>query len=603
MGQIQTVRANSRARAKAAVFTTAPAAGTSGAGYFGEWQKLRVKAKGYKGLAQDSTATPRDKSEELVLETLLINRDISDATAKERFLNPKYEHIRHFGGAKEIFGLTRACNLLAEHIKQKELILIFGDYDVDGVCSAALMDEAISLVGGKTLVMLPHRESDGYGLQLAAVEKIVELAPGLVVTVDNGSSSHDAINKLKEKGIATIVVDHHQIGESLPEAEVILNPKQTAEQTGFRDLCATGVAFRLAERLYDYFKIKDGQEKWLLDLVGIASVCDMVPLGQDNRDLVFFGLKTLSRTRRPGFKWLLRRAAGDKSLTSETIGFGIGPRLNAAGRLESAQSAFDLVAAPNLDAAEKSGQVLEELNRKRQALTKKVYEQANAQAVAQKKQNSLVLVDAGWPRGVCGLVAGRLAEKYNKPVFVLEECEPAVGSGRSVTGFDLAGALAEMSELFVRAGGHAMAAGCTINTKNIESFKSELVEKVEAARGKVVPAKIFKYELDLKLADINTSFLSMQKRLEPFGVANSRPVVRIDKCQIMEVRAVGRDKTHLSLRLEQGGTNRRAIVFGKARDLSDLRVGEQINVLAFVKENNWQGIKSAQLELIDIMRV
>ncbi len=531
---------------------------------------------------------------------LLANRGIENDIEVQRFLNPSYESLRLFGSGKKIKDIDKATELIGSVAKQKGLFVIFGDYDVDGVCAAAIMEECLLNMGATVKIVLPHRERDGYGLQVGSVPDILKAQPDLVITVDNGTHSHEAIKELSKNNLKTIVVDHHSVGETLPDATYVLNPKQKGEEADFIDLCAAGVAYRLAENLYVKFGKPDGQEKWLLDLAAVASVCDMVPLVGDNREIVHFGLKTLQNTRRPGLVWLLEKVNKDDALSSDTIGFRIGPRLNAAGRLETATQALDLVRAKNSAVAEKAGLNLERLNNDRKLKTEKVYKEALVMAKQFEDAPSLVLSDPNWQRGVCGLVAGRLAEKFNKPVFVLEESEFAVGSGRSILGFDLAQALQEISVIFEKCGGHAAAAGCTIKKEKIEEFRTKFAEMVVSKLGNRIPKREVGYELELTLKEVNLEFLDILKRLEPFGIGNQKPKVRLDNCQIKKIRPVGQEGKHLSVELVQGDFTKKAILFGRAADYSNIQISDSVSILGEIIENNWQGLRSAEIQIIDI---
>lgn len=525
----------------------------------------------------------------------------------EQFLSPTYAGLRRFGGAAPLRDLDVAVEVLARAAKARGTVVVFGDYDVDGVCGTALACDALTRTGARTVPMLPHRERDGYGLQEGSVAGILVHKPQAVLTVDNGTASGPAIAALKRAGIAVVVADHHEVHNELPPADAVVNGKRADETGAFRTLCATGVAFRIAESLYDRFGVADGQEKWLLDLAALATVCDMVPLVGDNRAIVRFGLRTLSKTRRPGLTALLQSSGsvGNGSsgiLNAEHLGFRLGPRLNAAGRIVHAQRALELVQTDSPSAAASHAQHLEDLNRERQALTRRVVEEARIAAEEFADAPSLVLASSGWPRGVCGLAAGKIAEEFQRPTFVLEKADPCVGSGRSVPGVDISAALASMREIFVRAGGHAAAAGCTIAPSALGDFRTRLNEYVSNARPDGPQAPTRTYDLTITLADVNLGMLDVLTQLEPFGVGNPKPTFRIDGCTVSATRPIGADGKHLSLVLTQAGEKRRAVAWGKADALAELSPGEQVDVLAHVRENDWRGTRSAEIEVVDVAR-
>jgi len=537
---------------------------------------------------------------------LLVTRGVDSLEAANRFLSPRYEHLRLYGNPTQAEqrapkGLGRAVGRMLRAIKAKEKIVVFGDYDVDGVTGSALLVDALKRVGADVAALLPHRERDGYGLQLGSIPMILQLKPSLVVTVDNGIQSHAAVAELQQQKIDVVILDHHEPGPTLPAAYVVVNAKQKTETAEFRTLCAGGLVFRVVEELYRRSGIEDGQEKWSLDLAALATVCDMVPLVGDNRLLVSFGLKTLARTRRLGLKHLIDASLGRETLSAETIGFRLGPRLNAAGRLEHAQRALELMLtdAP-LQAVELTG-LLDKLNRERQAHTRTVVEAATLEARRFAKDPAIVVAHADWPKGVVGLAAGKLAEKFNRPVFVLQEGEQCVGSGRSVPGVDLAAAIESMRPLFAKAGGHAAAAGCTITRENLPAFREGLIKFTLDKRGAAIPARIVEYDTELMLNEVALDFLDIQSQLEPYGMGNPRPVVRLADCTIDVVRRVGADQRHVSLVLRQGQVTRRAIAFGMAERLAHLGPGAKIDALAQVRQNDWGGSRSAELQILDTM--
>ncbi|MFO0704462.1 MAG: single-stranded-DNA-specific exonuclease RecJ [Candidatus Andersenbacteria bacterium] len=536
------------------------------------------------------------------LATLLSQRGITDPAAADRFLKPTYNALRLFGGAPDtLLGLEKLVGRLLRALQHKEKIVVFGDYDVDGVSGSAALVDALRLLKADVRAVLPHRERDGYGLQLGSLPLLQRHGPQVVVTVDNGIQSHAAVAQLQKSGIDVLIIDHHQPGPELPAAYAIVNPKQAGEGTSDRTLCAGGLVFRVVEALFSKSGVTDGQEKWFLDLAALATVCDMVPLTRDNRLLVHFGLKTMQRTRRLGLRQLIDSSLGREKLSAETIGFRLGPRLNAAGRLEHAQSALELLATQSpLQAVELAG-LLDRLNRERQQFTKKVVQEALLAAQAYLHEPALVLTNAEWPKGVVGLAASKLAERFNRPVFVLQEGAECVGSGRSVPGVDLAAAIESMRPLFVKAGGHAAAAGCTISRENLPAFKSGLLSFTRRQRGQTVPPRVREYDGELTLDRVALDFLDLQTQLEPYGMGNPRPVLRLRDCVVDSLRLVGADQRHVSLVLRQGRVTRRAVAFGQADRFAGVGRGAQLDVFAQVRQNDWGGSRSAELQILDTM--
>lgn len=530
------------------------------------------------------------------IKRLLINRGLYDLASQQNFFIPRYETIRNQEKKNKLKDLSKAVNILLPLLKRRQNIVLYGDYDVDGICATALLKDACEKIGGRVFMALPDREKDGYGLQAKAISQLMRYQPAAIITVDNGMTSHQAIKKIQQLKIPVIVCDHHQPDKELPPAAAILNPKQPGERVQYKELCATGVAFYLASELYKQAGVSAGQEKWLLDLVALATICDMVPLTQDNRTLVHFGFKTLARTKRCGLAQLLSQVGGFEDLTADTVGYRIGPRLNAAGRLEHARQALDLICTDRAEMAQTICKSLEKLNAERQRLTNQVLLAARAQAQLSLEAAAWVLAHPTWPRGICGLVASRLVEEYNRPVFVLEEGDICVGSGRSVPGFDLAGALQSMPEIFIRAGGHPAAAGCTIRKNNLAEFKKRFAQIVKKNIGTKTPKIIF-YELELTLSDISLTLAECLQKFEPFGIGNARPLLKISNCKITRLKPVGREKKHLSLLLEDHGITRRAIAFNWGSRMET--IPQNVELLAYLKINQWRGWRSPELEIVD----
>jgi single-stranded-DNA-specific exonuclease len=557
---------------------------------------LTLTAQGNSSWQQRESLVSENLVEDSRLNRLLQNRGVTGDQV-EQFLRPSYKHLRSFGKNTALLDLEHGVQLLREAVTSKSKVVLFGDYDVDGVCGTTVLTEVLASLGANPIPLLPHRERDGYGLQMGSIPEIRSHKPSLVVTIDNGSSSHQAIDALRGQGIRVIVADHHTVGSTTPRPDAFINPKRADEKATFRDLCATGVAYRLAEALLREMGTPDGQEKWLLDLVAIATVCDMVPLTGDNRDFVHFGLKTLEKTRRLGLARMIERV-GPK-VNAETLGFRIGPRLNAAGRLEHAKTALGLTMAKSNVQADQALDLLEQLNRERQNLTQRVVLEALEQAKKYQNDAALVLHHPDWPRGVCGLAAGKLATKLNRPVFVLEEQDVSVGSGRSIPNISLAHALSSMSELFERSGGHAAAAGCSLTKNNLSLFRSKLNEYVLKKRGQVIPARLLSYDLNITLQDVTLELVDLLRQLEPFGIGNARPLMRINDVRVIDSRVIGRTGDHLALSLAHQGTKRRAVMWGQAKERM-IQQGERLDILAYVKENTWRDTRTAELEVADI---
>ncbi|MBR2839951.1 single-stranded-DNA-specific exonuclease RecJ [Candidatus Saccharibacteria bacterium] len=522
------------------------------------------------------------------------------------FLNPKYEDLT------DPFTLTdmdKAVDRITKAVNSAEQILIYGDYDVDGVTSSALMEETLRLAGVKPeniKIMLPDRFADGYGMSPKLIEQAKSQNVTLVITVDCGSSNHAIIDELSHEHIDTIVTDHHETPEQLPEALAVVNPHRKDTPTEvLQNLAGVGVAFKLAQALVAKDFIPDGQEKWLLDLVLLGTICDSMLLTGENRTLCYYGLKVLAKTRRPGLKELMHRA-GVKNLNSESIGFQIGPRLNAAGRLESATISLNLLRAKtSLDAAPLA-EKLEQLNKKRKFEQNSATKEIKTRGI---KAGSVIIETGKWHEGIIGIVAGRLVEDYHKPAFVLTELDNGIykGSGRSFGDFNLADALNHARGTIINGGGHAGAAGVKLDGKDLYQFREQINAYYD---GLHLPdqSQYFQQSADLDVpdfSDLTLDFLSDLNSLEPFGPGNAEPIFRLKDVQLQNVTRMGTDRNHLRLDLrDKNGKYLKLVAFFAPEDWLSLDPQfDRIEPLIKLIENDFNGIKSVEARICDIIRL
>ena len=526
----------------------------------------------------------------------LFERLISVRGVSADFLNPQYDKLAN---AFDLPDMDKAVTRIVEAVKNGDHILIYGDYDVDGVTASTVMADTLKLAGVKAEnieIMLPDRFADGYGMS----SKILKRAKKLVITVDCGSANAEIIQELNAKNIDVIVTDHHECSEILPPALAVVNPKRK-DYNGFRDLAGVGVAFKVAQALVAKGKIKNGQEKWLLDLVLIGTICDNMPLIKENRILGFYGLKVLEKTRRAGLKELMLRA-GIKKLDSESIGFQIGPRLNAAGRIESADISLKLLNATTRAEAAIYADKLEALNKKR----KTEQQSAMTEICARGVNDAPVIVEVGnWHEGILGIIAGRLVEEFRRPAFVLSAVNDGSlkGSGRSFGEFNLAEALSNCSDFIINGGGHAGAAGVRVKAECVEGFCTKINDYYKSLK-LTNQERFLKEHEDLctnDLADFNLDLIDELKRLEPFGEGNNEPIFKLEKMQIMEVKKMGADGKHLSLMVSDGKKHLRLVAFFAPENWFNLQYGEERDILIHVIENEWSGTRSVEGRIVDIM--
>ena len=518
------------------------------------------------------------------------------------FLHPKYQNL---ADPYQLPDMDKVVTRIKQAIKNNEKILIYGDYDADGVTASTVMEQSLRLAGVKPeniTITLPNRFADGYGMSPKLIEQAKKQGTNLVITVDCGSRNHPIIDELNTLKIDTIVTDHHETDDQMPEAVAIINPKRQDHPTpSLENLAGVGVAFKVAQALVKEKLIPDGQEKWLLDLVLIGTVCDNMLLTGENRILSYYGLIVLEKTRRPGLKELMRRA-GIKTASSDAIGFQIGPRLNAAGRLDTAEIALNLLRTNQPTTAASLANQLEELNKKRKT------EQLSATREIKKRgiQPGPVIIETGqWHEGILGIIAGRLVEDYGQPAFALAEVEGGIfkGSGRSFGDFNLAEALNHVKDTLISGGGHAGAAGVKLKQENLYAFR-ERINAYYDSLGLKDQQNYLKQQPDLTLedfSDLSLELLEELKALEPYGPGNEEPIFRLVNVKITEVHRMGTEGQHLRLDItDRSGRPLKLVAFYAPENWLNLTPDAQIEPIVTLVENNFNGVRSCEARLIDL---
>ena len=529
------------------------------------------------------------------------------------FLEPKYEELTNPfclpDMEKAVERLMAAAGLAKKkgaEKKIKEKVLVYGDYDVDGVTATAIMVKALELLGiTEVKTMLPDRFADGYGMSERLVERAAKEKVGLVITVDCGSNNTEIIQKLKDMGIDVIVTDHHEISGDLPEAVAVINAKrpefqEKEEIKKLRELSGAGVAFMLAKALADRGAIPSGQEKWLLDLVMIGTICDSMELTGDNRIICKYGAIVLEKTRRVGIKELMR-VAGLSRLSTEAIGFQIGPRLNAAGRMQTAELALKLLLTDSKVEAAKIAEELNLLNRDRRNQQNEAVSEMSKEEI---DKEPVIIASGKWHEGIVGIIAGRLTERYKKPSFVLAEIGDFYkGSGRSFGEFNLADTLAECQDIIISGGGHAAACGVKIEKDKLDEFKKRVNDYYKKLNLKD-QERFLEAEEDLRLAELDGLDLDLMeemRKLEPFGNGNPEPVFLLSDMFLQDVSKMGSEGQHLRMlvRDEQGRTMKLVAFFAEKTWLN-LQPGGRVNVWVSLVENEWNGIRSVEGRILRI---
>ncbi len=537
-----------------------------------------------------------------LFEQLLIARGIV-GSEKESFLSPDYS-ARH--DPFLLPDMESAVSRLQVARELQEKITIYGDYDIDGLTATTVLLDAFESFGFNHVdAFIPNRFVEGYGLTVDAVERIAQSGANLIVTVDCGSLSHKEIIRANELGVDVIVTDHHNVADTPPPAIATINPKRKDHQYPFIDLAGVGVAFKLVQALQTRLDgLPDGQEKWLLDLVALGTVCDIVTLVDENRTNVFWGLKVLNKTKRPGIKALLAVAKVESGKAdARSLGFGLGPRMNAAGRLETAQYALDMLRAKDPIYALEKAQQLDELNTMRRSDQDRIFKAALVQAELYKDDPVLVVSDADWNHGIIGIVAAKLLEKYKKPTYVLQEIgDESKGSARSYGDFSAADAIRSADDLITKGGGHKFAAGVTMPTKNIDDFRRRVNAFYKAQNffnqeGLLLP----RADIEVRALDeINESFFSQLSTLEPFGNGNPEPIIKAKDILVTNIRRMGTDAQHIKLELRDTTHSTMQFIAFNAPLHFFVEPGEMIDVWFQPTLNEWQGRRSIEGRILHI---
>jgi single-stranded-DNA-specific exonuclease len=548
---------------------------------------------------------------------LLFNREIIEEKEIEDFLEKKYESLYDPFLFKDV---EAAVALIIKHIKSGNKIYVYGDYDADGVTASVILVETLKTLKGLADVYIPDRVKEGYGLNKKAIEEIIKDNPGLIITVDNGIRNKQEVEYIKKRGIDVIITDHHPTDEKnndVPET-LVINPALEKEKYPFKKLAGAGVAFKLAKALISKAKLEKNEKKILeeklLDLVAIGTIADLVALRGENRVLTEKGLEVISKKRRMGLKALMEAAKiisdfgdKDKKIDSWNVGFQIAPRLNAAGRMAHANDAYELLITKDRKRAEELAQKLNKRNIERQNITEEIAEEVEAGFKDKENKFSslkdFILIgvcdnDKAWNEGVVGLVAGRIAEKYHKPALVITKTDDGYkGSGRSIKGFNLAGAMEECKELLSKYGGHPMACGFSFKKDNLLKVvdKIKKIAKKELENKKIKP--ILEIEIDLDIKEINEKMFLNINKFSPFGQHNQKPKILSREVFIRDIIKMGKEEQHIKFRFDN---NIWGLAFGRSEEWSFLRIGDKVDIVYFLDENKFNGKKELQLKLIDI---
>ena len=539
---------------------------------------------------------------------LLWTRGVRTKEAIESFLLPDWDCDTFssdiFLRMKEAVARTFAA------VERGEKIVVHGDYDADGVCGSAVLVSTLRELKGNVSFYIPHREKEGYGFSIPTADELVgNRETKLIITVDCGISNGPAIARAKELGADTIVCDHHAMPPELPKEAILLHPQVPGEIYPNKSLCGTGVAFKFASALIHEARrrganLPEGHEKWLLDLVAIATVTDVMPLVGENRALEKFGLKVLNKTRRLGLKKLIDVAGGKMGLLDTfAIGFQIGPRLNAAGRMRHASLALELLLAEDETEANRLAQELHETNADRRTASDAMYQEAKKMVGDPGDRRVLVVVGDGWSAGLVGLVAGKLVGDFGRPVYVIgRDGEAHVGSGRTTGGFDVTAALHAAAAHLDRFGGHPQACGFSITGGiKLTAFIAAVEAHAALVMAEMDLSPILKVDAELAPEEIGWPLVESLTQFEPVGEGNPRPLFVTRNLAVVAFDTVGKGAKHLRLTLvSQSGKMLKTIAFGFGALVKTLVPGQHADIVFELGVNEWNGSREIQLRLVDI---
>jgi len=523
------------------------------------------------------------KTKDWLPKILAKNRGITTNRELQDFLNPSLEQILEI----KITDIDKAIKRIEKAIDAKEKIIVYSDYDADGICATGVMWETLYDLGADVMPHVPHRIKEGYGLSNISIDELAKKGTNLIITVDHGVTAIKQVEHAKKLGIDVVITDHHVMGIKTPDSVALVHTTK---------LCGAGVAWRFCYEL-----IKKRKSSYLpklrekLDLAAIATIADLVPLTSANRAIVTIGLKELANANRPGLAALADGARIKKEIGTREIGHILAPRINAMGRIEHGLDALRLICTKKKDEAHKLSIILSKTNSKRQELTKKAITQAKE--IINPKHDLPIVVSKNWHEGIIGLVAARLMENYHKPVIAIAQGEEfSKGSARSISGFNMVEAIQALKDLLVDGGGHPMAAGFTIETKKIPLFSRKINEYAQSRITSDLVVKQIDIECELAVNDITRKNLEVLNKFEPFGMANPEPIFITKNMVVEDIRTVGSAGDHLKLQLS--GFNAIGFNIGEAK--ASLRPGYFLDLAFTLAEDKYNGNGAIQLKIVDM---
>lgn len=535
---------------------------------------------------------------------LLWNRGLKNQVQIDQFLLPDYSQDLH-----DPF-LFREMEKTVKRIKQaidaKEKITIYGDYDSDGVCSTAVLYLTLQKMGAEVFYYLPDREKEGYGLNIEALQSIIQEGTKLIITVDCGITNIEEVEFIKNQGVEIIITDHHVPLDKLPKAYTVVNPWVKEDNYPFQDLAGSGVAFKVCQALLKKHPVENNEafEKWLLDLVAIGSVADVVAMQGENRVLVRYGLIVLNKTPRAGLRQLIKKSRINLGeIDTRSIGLQISSRLNAAGRVDHANIALEMLIAQDNKKAEELADRLQTLNEKRQKMMERMFIEAHQEVGDHQLGKIIIAYKKNWPVGLLGITAHRLVDLYQRPALILSIRDNEIkGCGRSIDEFNLIEFLKKFDHLFVRYGGHAGAAGFTLKENSqefLDNFSRTISTEVEKYLPDETLAKKIFIEAEVNLENINWQFYEELLKFEPFGENNLPPIFSSKNLVVKNIKKVGKKNQHLKIILNSGKS---LIYFGGGNELTKEDIDKKIDIIFELGDNQWNGTREMEFKVLDLKK-
>ena len=545
-----------------------------------------------------------------LLDLLLLNRGIT-IKDQDRFLNPSFEE--HIYDPFLMKDMERASVRIFEAIEAKEKILIYSDYDCDGIPASVMMHDFFQKINYSNFsIYIPDRHDEGYGLHLDAIDKFIDSEVKLLITFDLGITAVLEVAKAQTAGIDVIITDHHIPQEEIPRAYAILNPKQADDNYPDKMLCGAGIAFKLIQALVkkygEYWKISNGWEKWLLDMAGVATLSDQVPLLNENRVLAFYGLKVLRKGHRPGLVELFKKASVDiTKLNEEDVTFTLAPRINAASRMADPMKAFEMLATKDLTEARTLADHLAKINDERKILVAHIMKDVKSTLHKREDKSLIVIGNPGWRIGILGIIAAKITEEYKKPAFVWggDGNGDIRGSCRGWGGINLVQIMNSLPpNSLLGFGGHKNAGGFSVSHEEIHFLEERLLKNFDTNIDMEENDKDYNIDANVLIDDVTNENFNVIKKLAPFGMGNPKPTFLFKGAKIFILKEFGKEKNHLELSFKNShGSVIKAISFFKTRDSYNipLEIGSSINMVATFEKNSFAGREELRLRIVDIL--